>query len=57
MIFCASFFFISLACDYRYFYVLDLSALTTLIYIALYPAGPFLFPRSPSPMLAEGQGT
>jgi hypothetical protein len=32
-----SFFFISIACDYRYLYPLDLSALTTLIYIALDP--------------------
>jgi hypothetical protein len=36
--FCASFFFISIACDYRYFYVLDLTALTALIYIVLRPA-------------------
>jgi len=40
--FCASFFFISIACDYRYFYVLDLTALTVLIYIALSPASPSL---------------
>jgi hypothetical protein len=35
--FACSFFFISLACDYRYDYVLDLSALAALIYIALEP--------------------
>jgi hypothetical protein len=35
--FAASFFFISLACDYRYNYILDLAALVTLIYIALDP--------------------
>ncbi len=35
--FCASFFFISIACDYRYFYVLDLAALSTLFYISLDP--------------------
>jgi hypothetical protein len=37
--FCASFFFISIACDYRYFYVLDLAALSTLFYISLDPRG------------------
>jgi hypothetical protein len=35
--FCASFFFISIACDYRYFYVLDLAALSTLFYLSLDP--------------------
>ncbi|MFL6688826.1 MAG: hypothetical protein ACJ8IR_01360 [Alphaproteobacteria bacterium] len=35
--FCASFFFISIACDYRYFYVLDLAALSTLFYLFLDP--------------------
>jgi len=35
--FACSFFFISLACDYRYDYVLDLAALTVLIYVALDP--------------------
>lgn len=40
--FCVSFFFISIACDYRYFYVLDLTALTALIYISLSPASPSL---------------
>ncbi|HSC17985.1 MAG TPA: hypothetical protein VLC74_03630 [Rhizomicrobium sp.] len=35
--FAFSFFFISLACDYRYDYVLDLAALAVLIYVALDP--------------------
>lgn len=35
--FAASFFVISLACDYRYLYFLDLSALTGLLYLALDP--------------------
>jgi uncharacterized membrane protein YhfC len=48
IVFCASFFFISLACDYRYFYVLDLTALTALIYIALAPASPSLSRQSQS---------
>jgi hypothetical protein len=48
IVFCASFFFISLACDYRYFYVLDLTALITLVYVALAPANPSLFRKSPS---------
>jgi hypothetical protein len=33
----ASFFVISIACDYRYLYILDLSALTGLFYLALDP--------------------
>jgi hypothetical protein len=37
LLFGLSFFFISIACDYRYLYPLDLSALATLIYIALDP--------------------
>ncbi|HEY1962715.1 MAG TPA: hypothetical protein VGG69_09870 [Rhizomicrobium sp.] len=37
IVFGLSFFFISIACDYRYLYPLDLGALTTLIYIALDP--------------------
>ena len=36
--FAASFFAVSIACDYRYLYVLDLAALTALFYIALDPA-------------------
>jgi hypothetical protein len=39
VVFSASFFFISLACDYRYLYVADLSALLGLFYIALDPGG------------------
>jgi len=35
----ASFFVISIACDYRYLYVLDLSALAALFYLALDPSG------------------
>jgi hypothetical protein len=38
IVFAASFFFISLACDYRYLYVLDLSALVGLLYFALDPS-------------------
>jgi hypothetical protein len=37
VIFSASFFFISLACDYRYLYVIDLGALIGLLYLALDP--------------------
>jgi hypothetical protein len=48
IVFCASFFFISIACDYRYFYVLDLTTLTALIYIALSPASPSLSRQSQS---------
>ncbi len=36
--FTASFFVVSIACDYRYLYVLDLGALTALFYLALDPA-------------------
>ena len=35
--FAASFFVISIACDYRYLYVLDMAALTGLVYLALDP--------------------
>lgn len=35
--FAASFFVISVACDYRYLYVLDLAAITGLLYVALDP--------------------
>ncbi len=35
--FAASFLFLSIACDYRYLYMLDLSALTGLVYVALDP--------------------
>jgi hypothetical protein len=35
--FAASFLFLSIACDYRYLYMLDLSALVGLIYVALDP--------------------
>ncbi|MDP3660868.1 hypothetical protein [Phenylobacterium sp.] len=35
--FTASFFVLSVACDYRYLYALDLSAITALIYLALDP--------------------
>ena len=38
IVFACSFFFISLACDYRYDYVLDLAALTVFVYVALDPA-------------------
>ena len=37
--FAASFFPISLACDYRYLYFLDLAAMTGLFYLALDPLG------------------
>jgi hypothetical protein len=37
LLFTASFFVVSLACDYRYLYFLDLSALTALFYVALEP--------------------
>ncbi|MBL8554822.1 MAG: hemophore-related protein [Phenylobacterium sp.] len=36
--FAASFFAISIACDYRYLYVLDVAALTGLLYVALDPS-------------------
>ncbi len=35
--FAASFLFLSIACDYRYLYMLDLSALAGLVYVALDP--------------------
>jgi hypothetical protein len=35
--FAASFYVISLACDYRYLYFLDLAAITGLVYVALDP--------------------
>ena len=35
--FAASFFVISIACDYRYLYLLDLSAITGLLYLAIDP--------------------
>jgi hypothetical protein len=37
LVFAASFFVISIACDYRYLYALDLTALTGLIYLAADP--------------------
>jgi hypothetical protein len=36
--FAASFFVISIACDYRYLYFLDLAAMTSLLYLAVDPA-------------------
>jgi hypothetical protein len=33
--FCGSFFFVSIACDYRYLYLLDLTALVSLSYLSL----------------------
>lgn len=44
--FAASFFVISVACDYRYLYMLDLAALTGLVYLALDP--PFGARRRPA---------
>lgn len=38
--FAASFFVISIACDYRYLYFLDLAAITGVIYVALDPPWP-----------------
>jgi hypothetical protein len=35
--FSASFFFVSVACDYRYLYLLDMAALVSLLYVALDP--------------------
>jgi hypothetical protein len=35
--FCASFFFVSIACDYRYLYLLDMAGLVTLFYLAVAP--------------------
>ncbi|MBV9572047.1 MAG: hypothetical protein JO056_12475 [Alphaproteobacteria bacterium] len=37
IVFSLSFFFLSLACDYRYLYLLDLSALATLYWVCLRP--------------------
>jgi hypothetical protein len=37
LLFAASFFVISIACDYRYLYALDLAALTGLLYLAIDP--------------------
>jgi uncharacterized membrane protein YphA (DoxX/SURF4 family) len=37
--FAASFLFLSIACDYRYLYMLDLSALVGLVYVAIDPPG------------------
>ncbi|WP_133254242.1 hypothetical protein [Phenylobacterium deserti] len=37
--FAASFFVISIACDYRYLYMLDLTAITGLLYVAVDPRG------------------
>ena len=37
LVFTASFFVISIACDYRYLYFLDLAALTGLLYLAVNP--------------------
>jgi hypothetical protein len=42
--FTASFFVISIACDYRYLYMLDLAALTALFYLALDPGYLFQVP-------------
>lgn len=41
-----SYFVISIACDYRYLYLLDLAALTGLLYVALDPAPPRRVRRS-----------
>jgi hypothetical protein len=41
LVFTASFFAISIACDYRYLYFLDMAALAALFYLALDP--PYLF--------------
>jgi len=40
-VFCASFFVISISCDYRYLYVLDLSAMIVLFYLTLDTEGLF----------------
>jgi hypothetical protein len=37
LMFAGSFLVISLACDYRYLYFLDLSAITGVLYLALDP--------------------
>jgi hypothetical protein len=39
LLFTASFFAISIACDYRYLYFLDLASLTAVFYVALAPYG------------------
>ena len=44
--FTASFFFISLACDYRYLYLLDLAALVGFVYCAIDPPWPWPKVRS-----------
>ena len=43
--FAASFFVISIACDYRYLYFLDLAALTGVLYLAIDPPWPRPTPR------------
>lgn len=48
----ASYFVISIACDYRYLYGLDLAALTAVFYLSLNPSG-LLARQSPSPMLID----
>jgi len=48
--FASSFFFVSIACDYRYLYLLDLAALVALFYIALDPqVGDSRCPRCTGP--------
>jgi hypothetical protein len=47
--FAASFFVISLACDYRYLYFVDAAALTGLIYLFLDPPFPRRRPRAAAP--------
>jgi hypothetical protein len=42
MAFAASFFIISIACDYRYLYFADLAALAGLLYAAVDPPLPWL---------------
>ena len=44
--FAASFFIISIACDYRYMYFTDLAAIAGLIYVAIDPPMPWR--KSPS---------
>ncbi len=43
--FTASFFLITIACDYRYLYFTDLAALVGLVYVALDPPWPKRKPR------------
>jgi hypothetical protein len=38
LLFTASFFVVSVACDYRYLYALDLTAMTGSLYVALDPS-------------------